>query len=133
MHYTDPFKADNDAENLMSRTSSASANRSNLGKRGKPTKQRRDSADGFDSRHQYQPYWGPQQQTWVPQPPAQYGPPAVQYNAAGPSNYQGPPNYTQQAPTYGPMPAMPPNAGYPAYPAPQVRYSPPSWKPQHPN
>ncbi|TQW00695.1 hypothetical protein V2A60_001751 [Cordyceps javanica] len=107
--------ADNDAEIGMSRTSSASANRSNLGKQRKQNKQRRDS-DGFDSRHQYQPYWGPQQQTWVPQPQVQYGPPNVQYNAAGPSNYQASPNYAQQGPTYGPVPAMPPNAVYPAYP-----------------
>ncbi|KAJ3483169.1 hypothetical protein NLG97_g7370 [Lecanicillium saksenae] len=110
--------ADNDTENGMSRTSSMSATRSNLGKRGKVTKQRRDS-DGFDSRHQYHPYWGPQQQTWVPQPPAQYGPPGVQYSPAGPSNYQVPPNYVQPGPAYGPAPAMPPNAGYPAYPAAQ--------------
>ncbi|KGQ06848.1 hypothetical protein BBAD15_g7816 [Beauveria bassiana D1-5] len=115
MHYTHSFKADNDAEVGMSRTSSASANRSNLGKRGKASKQRRDS-DGFDSRHQYQPYWGPQQQTWVPQPQTQYGPPGAQYATAGPSNYQVSPNYTQPGPTYGPVPAMPPNAGYPAYP-----------------
>ncbi|OAR01552.1 hypothetical protein LLEC1_03804 [Akanthomyces lecanii] len=111
------FQVENDVENLMSRTSSASANRSNLGKRGKTTKQRRDS-DSFDSRHQYQPYWGPQQQTWVPQPQAQYGPPGVQYHAAGPSNYHVAPHYAQQqAPMYGQVPAMPPNAGYPAYSA----------------
>ncbi|ATY62763.1 R3H domain protein, putative [Cordyceps militaris CM01] len=108
--------ADNGAEVGMSRTSSASANRSNLGKRGKGNKQRRDS-DGFDSRHQYQPFWGPQQQTWVSQSQAQYGPPGAQYITAGPSNYQVPPNYAQQGPAYGPVPTMPPNAGYPGYPA----------------
>ncbi|OAA60722.1 Single-stranded nucleic acid binding R3H [Cordyceps fumosorosea ARSEF 2679] len=113
--------AENDADTGMSRTSSASANRSNLGKRGKQAKQRRDS-DGFDSRNQYHAYWGPQQQTWVPQSQAQYGPPGVQYNA-GPSNYQAPPSYVQQGPMYGPVPAMPPNPGYPTYPAGQYHSS----------
>lgn len=122
--YTYAKVAEIEAENGMSRTSSMSANRSNLGKRGKVAKQRRDS-DGFDSRHQYQPYWGPQQQTWVPQPPSQFAPTGPQYGAAGPSNFQVPPNFVQQGPTYAAMPAMAPAAPHPAYQAAQVRWSAP--------
>lgn len=114
--------AENDTDAGMSRTSSMSANRSNLGKRGKPGKQRRDS-DSFDSRHQYTPYWGPQQQTWVSQPQMQYMPhPPAAYGSPGQAAYPAPvPNaYNQQVPTYPAMPPMMPASPYTGYPAPQV-------------
>lgn len=118
---------DNNGDNEMSRASSVSTNnRSNVGKRGKAGKQRRDDSDSFDSRHQYTPYWGPQQQTWVPQqqPQAQMmAPPAGQFGGQVPTTYPG-----QMAPAYAapgpqafpPAPGMAPNATYPGYPMPQV-------------
>lgn len=107
----------------MSRASSVSANnKSNIGKKGKNIKQRRDDSDSFDSRHQYTPYWGPQQQTWVPHPQAQFVPPTNgQYNGSAAPSYptgQMAPVYGQQAAGYPAMPAMPamvPNPTYPAY------------------
>lgn len=113
--------ADAETDNGMSRTSSMSANRSNLGKRGKPGKQRRDS-DSFDTRHQYTPYWGPQQQTWVPQPQMQYmPPPGAPYGSPGQASYPTPvaPAYGQQVP-YPTMPNMVPASPYAQYPASQV-------------
>ncbi|CEJ80227.1 hypothetical protein VHEMI00424 [[Torrubiella] hemipterigena] len=109
----------------MSRTSSISANRSTISKKGRQVKQRRDDSDGFDSRHQYTPYWGPQQQTWVPQPQvqAQYPSPTAQYPSQTPV-YIGPspPVYGQQAQSYpgAPATAQPPAFG--AYPS--VQYAP---------
>ncbi|RGP72258.1 r3h 1 [Fusarium sporotrichioides] len=111
-----------DGDNGISRASSVSAkDKSNLGKRGKTGKQRRDDSDSFDSRHHYTPYWGPQQQTWVPQP--QYMPPPnPQYGAQAPPGaaYQGQmgPVYTQQGPGYPAMPGVPPNQPYPQYSVP---------------
>ncbi|KAF9771397.1 hypothetical protein IL306_010963 [Fusarium sp. DS 682] len=111
-----------EGDNGISRASSVSAkDKSNIGKRGKTGKQRRDDSDSFDSRHQYTPYWGPQQQTWVPQP--QYiPPPNAQYGAQaqpGPA-YQSQmgPVYTHQGPGYPAMPGMPPNQPYPQYSVP---------------
>ncbi|KAI9167640.1 hypothetical protein HJFPF1_03773 [Paramyrothecium foliicola] len=118
-------------ENGMSRASSVSANKSNVGKRGKTGKQRRDDSDSFDSRNQYTPYWGPQQQTWVPQPQPPYGPPSnghfsgqppLAYPAHMPppgygqqgSPYQAPPAMLPNGPTY-PMPPYPPQPGPPRY------------------
>ena len=107
----------------MSRTSSMSAqNRSNVGKRGKTGKQRRDDSDSFDSRNQYTPYWGPQQQTWIPQsyPQGQPGPIAQQPGR----NYQPqtPQAYGQTASSYPQTaPMMPANQPYPQYSMPQVR------------
>ncbi|KAM0236585.1 hypothetical protein ACHAP5_009352 [Fusarium lateritium] len=128
-----------EGDNGISRASSVSAkDKSNLGKRGKTGKQRRDDSDSFDSRHQYTPYWGPQQQTWVPQP--QYiPPPNPQYGAQAPSGPAFPgqvgPVYTQQAPGYPAVPSMPQNQPYPQYSLPpyaaqpsQQRY-PPSGSP----
>jgi hypothetical protein len=115
-------------ENGVSRTSSTSAkDKSNVGKRGKNGKQRRDDSDSFDSRNQYTPYWGPQQQTWVPQ--QQYVPPAnPQYAAQAPSPGfpgQAVPVYAQQPPAYPNMPAMmPANQSYPQYAMPPVRIHP---------
>ncbi|KAM0491251.1 hypothetical protein ACHAP8_010825 [Fusarium lateritium] len=124
-----------DGDNGISRASSVSAkDKSIAGKRGKPGKQRRDDSDSFDSRHHYTPYWGPQQQTWVPQP--QYMPPPnPQYGAQAPPGaaYQGHmgPVYTQQGPGYPSMPGMPPSQPYPQYSVPpyppqasQQRYPP---------
>ncbi|RGP65349.1 r3h domain-containing 1 [Fusarium longipes] len=124
-----------DGDNGISRASSVSAkDKPNVGKRGKTGKQRRDDSDSFDSRHHYTPYWGPQQQTWVPQP--QYMPPPnPQYSGQAPSGaaYQGQmgPVYTQQGPGYPAMPGLPPNQPYPQYSVPpyapqtnQQRYPP---------
>lgn len=117
-------KASEEGDNGISRASSVSAkDKSNLGKRGKTGKQRRDDSDSFDSRHQYTPYWGPQQQTWVPQP--QYMPPPnPQYGAQAPPGPAFPgqmgPVYTQQAPGYPAVPSMPQNQPYPQYSVPPV-------------
>ncbi|KAF5542571.1 R3H domain-containing protein [Fusarium napiforme] len=111
-----------EGDNGVSRASSVSAkDKSNIGKRGKTGKQRRDDSDSFDSRHQYTPYWGPQQQTWISQP--QYMPPPnTQYGAQAPPGpvYPGQvaPVYTHQGPGYPAIPAMPPNQAYPQYSAP---------------
>ncbi|KAF5590432.1 R3H domain protein [Fusarium subglutinans] len=111
-----------EGDNGVSRASSVSAkDKSNVGKRGKTGKQRRDDSDSFDSRHQYTPYWGPQQQTWISQP--QYMPPPnTQYGAQAPPGpaYPGQvaPVYTHQGPGYPTMPAMPSNQAYPQYSAP---------------
>ncbi|KAJ4265406.1 hypothetical protein NW762_004694 [Fusarium torreyae] len=123
-----------EGDNGVSRASSVSAkDKSNLGKRGKTGKQRRDDSDSFDSRHQYTPYWGPQQQTWVPQP--QYiPPPNPQYGAQAPAapGYQGQmgPVYAQQGPGYPAMPSMAPNQPYPQYSVPP--YAPQANQPRYP-
>jgi hypothetical protein len=113
-------RADADGAPGMSRTSSVSANnRSNTGKRIKPGRQRRDDSDSFDSRNQYTPYWGPQQQTWVPQ----FGPPQNAQMAGQPPSYPGQiqPGYAQQNVGYPAMPPMVQNPVYPpAYAVPQV-------------
>ncbi|GKT50962.1 uncharacterized protein ColSpa_11143 [Colletotrichum spaethianum] len=80
------------------------------------SKPRRDDSDSFDSRHNYTPYWGPQQQTWMPQP--QYVPVSNQYGAPVqqqpyPNQIQAPYNTTPTQ-TFAPMM---PNTGYnAAYP-----------------
>ncbi|PHH80830.1 hypothetical protein CDD82_1488 [Ophiocordyceps australis] len=85
---------ESEAEIDMSRTSSMSAtNRANVGKRGKTGKQRRDDSDSFDSRNQYTPYWGPQQQTWVAQPQG------CQFMPAAPGQFES----QSQPPYSGPM------------------------------
>ncbi|KJZ79641.1 hypothetical protein HIM_01110 [Hirsutella minnesotensis 3608] len=123
--------AENDGENGISRTSSVSAtNKANVGKRGKTGKQRRDDSDSFDSRYQYTPYWGPQQQTWVPQPQAQFLPPGpAQYGGQPVAAYPGPvpPTYAQPPAAYPGMPAMAPNPPYPAY---GILQGPPQHPPQ---
>ncbi|KAH8170541.1 SUZ domain-containing protein [Sarocladium implicatum] len=112
---------DTETDHGMSRTSSTSAqNRSNVGKRGKTGKQRRDDSDSFDSRNQYTPYWGPQQQTWVPQSYPQPQPGSVAPQSG--HNYQPPPpqSYSQQGGAYPQTaPMMPPNQPYPQYAMPQ--------------
>ncbi|WQF89020.1 Putative R3H domain, SUZ domain, R3H domain superfamily protein [Colletotrichum destructivum] len=135
---------DNEGENGVSRASSVSArDKTQNGKRGKMGKQRRDDSDSFDSRHNYTPYWGPQQQTWMPQP--QYVPVSNQYGApvqqqpqqqqpqqSYPNQIQAPYNTTPTQ-TFAPMM---PNAGYnasypnmPPYPSQQpnqARFQPPA-------
>ncbi|OLN82228.1 R3H domain-containing protein 2 [Colletotrichum chlorophyti] len=112
-------RLDNEGENGVSRASSVSARDKTNTKRGKTGKQRRDDSDSFDSRHNYTPYWGPQQQTWMPQP--QYVPVSNQYGAPVqqpyPSQVQAPYNTT---PTQSFAPVMP-TMGYNApYPPPQA-------------
>ncbi|KAK2612354.1 hypothetical protein QQS21_001618 [Conoideocrella luteorostrata] len=116
---------ENEAEIDMSRTSSVSAsNRANTTKRGKSGRQRRDDSDSFDSRNQYTPFWGPQQQTWVPQSQGQYIPSMPgQFSAPQQASYaaQVAPSYAQQAPGYGNVPVMAPTQpGYPNYSVPSV-------------
>ncbi|KAI1773502.1 hypothetical protein F4818DRAFT_111626 [Hypoxylon cercidicola] len=122
---------DNDDANGMSRASSVSAkDRSNISKRGKMGKQRRDDSESFDSRSQYQPYYDPHQPNWTPQyipiGHTQYGSPVQQpYQSPIPQTYAAP------APAYPPM--MPNNAfpqysGMPVYP-PQTQPTPPRYAP----
>ncbi|KAG6039685.1 hypothetical protein E4U41_002256 [Claviceps citrina] len=110
---------ENGEETGKSRTSPVDANaKSNATKRGKSGKQRRDDSDSFDSRHQYTAFWGPQQQTWVPQSQGQYIPSASsQYGGQPPTSYpaQVAPYYAQQAPGYQAMPTMAPHTSFPAY------------------
>lgn len=116
------FSPDPDKDNDMSRTSSVSGNKSSTaGKGRRGGRHRRDDSDSFDSRHHYAPYWGPQQQTWVPQ----YAqPPAGQPPAPQPPAYGGqvPPMYGQQNVAYPSVPGVAPSPGYPTYPAPQVSF-----------
>ncbi|PFH62725.1 hypothetical protein XA68_12153 [Ophiocordyceps unilateralis] len=125
---------ENEGENGMSRASSVSAtNKAGVGKRGKTGKQRRDDSDSFDSRYQYTPFWGPQQQTWVAQPHGQLMPPVP-----GQFSGQPMPAYSPQAaPAYGQQPPAPyagvsnmaPNPAYPAYGMPQMppQHAPPRY------
>ncbi|KJK84639.1 hypothetical protein H634G_00160 [Metarhizium anisopliae BRIP 53293] len=114
---------ENDGATGMSRTSSISAsNKTGSTKRGKSGKQRRDDSDSFDSRNQYTPYWGPQQQTWVPQSQGQYVPSASgQFVPQPQASYpaQVPLAYNQQTATYANMPVMAPNPAYSGYSMPQ--------------
>ncbi|KAI3342195.1 hypothetical protein F4824DRAFT_193354 [Ustulina deusta] len=107
---------DNDEANGVSRASSVSAkDKSNLGKRGKTGKQRRDDSESFDSRSQYIKYFAaPQpQMEWSTQLP-QFIPTNMPYNgqASQPYQYQIPQPY--QTPPQG-YPTMIPNNGYPQY------------------
>ncbi|KAI0407652.1 hypothetical protein F4802DRAFT_520646 [Xylaria palmicola] len=100
---------DNDDANGVSRASSVSAkDKSNLGKRGKTGKQRRDDSESFDSRSQYIKYFAPQpQMEWSPHIIATN----LQYNAQIPQpyHYQAYPNPPQGYSN------MIPNNGYPQY------------------
>lgn len=124
---TEDTTSEVDGETGISRTSSVSANRSSTSKKGKtPVKPRRDDdADGFDSRRQYTPYWGSQQQTWVSQAPNQYIPQAsAQYTP------QPAPSYPAQvAPMYGQQPGYPAVQGMVSNAAPQYQV-PPQYAPQ---
>ncbi|KAI0974050.1 hypothetical protein F4678DRAFT_395788 [Xylaria arbuscula] len=105
---------DNDEANGISRASSVSAkDKSNLGKRGKTGKQRRDDSESFDSRSQYIKYFAPPQMDWSNQQ-SQFIPGSMPYNgqASQPYQYQIPQAY--QNPPQG-YPSMMPNNGYPQY------------------
>ncbi|TFB04234.1 R3H domain-containing protein 2 [Trichoderma ghanense] len=124
---TEDTTSEVDGEAGISRTSSVSANRSSTSKKGKtPVKQRRDDdADGFDSRRQYTPYWGSQQQTWVSQAPNQYIPQASAQFTPQPA-----PSYPAQvAPMYGQQPGYPAVQGMASNAAPQYQV-PPQYAPQ---
>ncbi|KAJ3568618.1 hypothetical protein NPX13_g6360 [Xylaria arbuscula] len=108
--------ADNDEANGISRASSVSAkDKSNLGKRGKTGKQRRDDSESFDSRSQYIKYFAPPQpqMDWSTQPP-QFIPANMPYNgqASQPYHYQMPQPYQASPQGY---PTMMPNNGYQQY------------------
>ncbi|KAK8099116.1 uncharacterized protein PG998_012357, partial [Apiospora kogelbergensis] len=90
--------------NGMSRASSVSGKeKSNMGRRGKTGKQRRDDSESFDSRSQYTPYYGtnPHQPSWA----------QAQYVAVGNMPYNG----QAQQPYQAPMPQRLPPGG-PRYP-----------------
>lgn len=118
--------AENAGETGMSRTSSMSAsNRVGNTKRGKSGRQRRDDSDSFDSRNQYIGYWGPHQQTWVPQTQGTYIPSAPgQFNAQPPQHgYPGQPpaTFAQPAAGYANMSmGQQAPATFPTYGVPQV-------------
>ncbi|KAI0134289.1 hypothetical protein BJ170DRAFT_679192 [Xylariales sp. AK1849] len=126
---SDLREADNEDGNGVSRASSVSGKeRSNLGKRGKTGKQRRDDSESFDSRSQYTAYYGThhysasQQASWAPQ-----------YVSAGNSQYNGqvqqpyqnaiPQPYPQSAPGYPQMMPQGPINVFPQY-NPMPSYSP---------
>ncbi|KAI5857342.1 hypothetical protein GGS23DRAFT_388336 [Durotheca rogersii] len=104
--------ADNDDGNGVSRASSVSAkDKSNLSKRGKTSKQRRDDSESFDSRSQYTAYYHPHQPNWT----------APQYIPIGHPQYTGPTQQPYQGPIPQPYaapqgyPAMVPNNAFPPY------------------
>ena len=101
-----------DDSNGVSRASSVSAkDKSNLGKRGKTGKQRRDDSESFDSRSQYTAYYPSQQPNWTPQ-----------YVPIGNPQFNGQLQQPYQNPMAQPYPAAPqtyatmmPNNAYPQY------------------
>ncbi|RYP55287.1 hypothetical protein DL768_000042 [Monosporascus sp. mg162] len=101
-----------DDSNGVSRASSVSAkDKSNLGKRGKTGKQRRDDSESFDSRSQYTAYYPSQQPNWTPQ-----------YVPIGNPQFNGQLHQPYQNPMAQPYPAAPqpyatvmPNNAYPQY------------------
>ncbi|OTB09222.1 hypothetical protein M426DRAFT_134754 [Hypoxylon sp. CI-4A] len=124
---------ENEDANGVSRASSVSAkDKSNLGKRGKTGKQRRDDSESFDSRSQYQVYYPPHQPGWTPQ----YVPIGhPQYNSPVQQPYQGqvPQGYAPPAQGY---PAMMPNNAFPQYGSmpvypPQPQATPPRYPPSN--
>ncbi|KAL1879906.1 hypothetical protein VTK73DRAFT_6718 [Phialemonium thermophilum] len=115
---TENSTPDNDDSNGVSRASSVSVKDKTAQPKRKTAKQRRDDSESFDSRSQYVPWCGPQQQTWVA---PQYVPVGnVPFNA----QYQQPkptPPPPVVAPNQGLTPMMP--SGYPVYSAsPPVYY-----------
>ncbi|SPO06713.1 uncharacterized protein DNG_09407 [Cephalotrichum gorgonifer] len=114
-------------DNGVSRTSSVSTrDKSNVGRKGKNERRRRDSGT-FESRTQYAVFYPPPQQSpWPGQP--QYVPIATpQFNGQAPGQVQQP-YPAQAAPVYGPpgpnYPTMVPGAGYPATYAVMQQYPP---------
>lgn len=86
--------------------------KSNLGKRGKTGKQRRDDSESFDSRSQYTAYYGtPQQPNWTPQYIPIGNP---QFAGQLQQPYQNPMPHNYPAAPQGYAPMMPNNA-YPQY------------------
>ncbi|KAI8966595.1 hypothetical protein F5Y11DRAFT_109321 [Daldinia sp. FL1419] len=104
---------DNEDANGISRASSVSAkDKSNLGKRGKTSKQRRDDSESFDSRSQYQPYYHPHQPNWTTPHYIPIGHP--QYSSPVQQPYQSPIPQAYVPPAQ-PYPAMMPNNTFPQY------------------
>ncbi|KAI0017679.1 hypothetical protein F4780DRAFT_772161 [Xylariomycetidae sp. FL0641] len=99
--------------NGVSRASSVSGReRSNLGKRGKVGKQRRDDSESFESRSQFVPLMPPQSQmNWAPH---FVSPGAMPYGEQMQQAYAYPVPATYQTPPQGFAPMMP-NNGYPQY------------------
>ncbi|OTA87027.1 hypothetical protein M434DRAFT_35560 [Hypoxylon sp. CO27-5] len=124
---------ENDDATGISRASSVSAkDKSNLGKRGKTGKQRRDDSESFDSRSNYQVYYNPHQPNWaphyVPIGHSQYGNPVQQpYPNQMPQAYAPPP---QPYPTMMPNNAFPQYGNMPVYP-PQTQPTPPRYNPNN--
>jgi len=124
----DKASESNDGEEMSRASSMSGKDRSNLGKRVKASKQRRDDLEGFDSRSQYTAYYGhPHQPNWSPQYVAvgnpQYPTPMPGYQQSMTGTY---PNATQAYPPGMPAtgyaqfnnsqnpPAQPQPARYPA-------------------
>lgn len=106
---------ENEDSTGVSRASSVSTkDKSSLGKKAKPGKQRRDDSEAFESRSQYTAYYGhPQQATWV----------SPQYIPAGNPGYNGQaqqPYPNAMPPAYGP-----PNQAYPTMMPPNNGFAPP--------
>ncbi|KAI2627465.1 hypothetical protein GGS26DRAFT_599340 [Hypomontagnella submonticulosa] len=124
---------DNDDTNGVSRASSVSTrDKSNLGKRGKTGKQRRDDSESFDSRSQYQPYYHPHQPNWTPHyipvgHPQYSGPVQQPYQNPMPQAYAPP---AQAYPTMMPNNAFPQYGNMPVYP-PQPQPTPPRYTPSN--
>jgi hypothetical protein len=121
--------SENDNENSESRASSVSAKDKTAVKRGRNTRQRRDS-DGFDSRHQYAPVWVANPQVWPPQPHYMAVPPNGHFPHQMPVSYAPghmAPGYPQP-PNPAFSPAMPPGP-YPG-PVPFGMPPPPQFPPQ---
>lgn len=101
----------------MSRASSVSGKeKSNLGRRGKTGKQRRDDSESFDSRSQYTPYYGPNphQPSWAHQY-IQVG--SMPYSGQAPQPYPNamPQVYPQSGPAYQQMMPQGQMNGYAPY------------------
>ncbi|KAI1842280.1 hypothetical protein JX266_011565 [Neoarthrinium moseri] len=125
---------DNEDANATSRASSVSGkDKSNLGKRGKTGKQRRDDSESFDSRSQYTPWYHPQPTGWAPQ----YVPVGNnQFNGQMQQPYmqnvqphQQHQPYPQPAQGYGQLPPQGQMNGYPQY-NPMQSYPPQPPQPQ---
>ncbi|KAK4156261.1 hypothetical protein C8A00DRAFT_41226 [Chaetomidium leptoderma] len=118
---------DGEDGNGVSRASSVSAKDKPNGGKRKPTKQRRDDSESFESRSQYVAWCGPQHPTWGPSAPQYYPVSTAPFNGG---QFQQPYPNTPQ-PMYPPAqpytsPMMPNNGftpqytGMPTYPAPPI-------------
>ncbi|KAK6856698.1 hypothetical protein PG995_006885 [Apiospora arundinis] len=109
---------ENEDANGMSRASSVSGKeKSNIGRRGKTGKQRRDDSESFDSRSQYTPYYGtnPHQPSWAQAQYVAVG--NMPYNGQAQQPYQAPmpQGYPQAGPAYPQMMPQGPMSGFPPY------------------